>query len=264
VKILNLILKDIKLSSKNQMMQYMLAMPLILAIVAKIFFLPTIDEAPMQLFTTVNVPQNIETNLGEFFDIENLGSLEKVNSRVEGSDQVFGIDYVNNKIKVIFQGNEPKEIRNFIPGIISIAMHGTEDLGKIESLGKEKSNMKELISSLIIMLVLSISGMLIGFNIVLDKESKMMSALSVAPITLWDYLSSKIIETFIYCVIFSFITHWILLGFTMNITYWLLTVSAFSLMGIFLGFIIGTFAKNENSAIVIIKMLGFLLIMLPM
>ncbi len=263
-KIINLMMKDFVSGTRNRMMQFMIVAPLIFTFIVKLFFIPTVDDTAMTLYLSSDVPSEIEVNLSGFFKVERLESLAAVRERVEENDDVYGIDYNGEKVKVILQGNESEAIRTAVPMIVSVAVDGTEGLGEVESLGKEKSNMKEFISSLLTMMVLSISGMMTGFIIVMDKETKMIRALSVAPVTIKDYLFSKMLQTILYCLVFSVVIYWILFGFTINIVAWFLSFTVFSVLGIFLGFLIGTLADNENSAIALIKGLGFVLLMLPM
>lgn len=263
-KIINLMIKDFVSGMRNRMMQFMIIGPLVFTVIVKVLFLPTVDEQSITLYLTADVPQSIEQNLKEFFTVEKLASLEAVKERVDESDDVYGVDYRSEKVQLIFQGNESLQLKLFVPTILSVAIEGSEGLGTVESIGKEKSNMKEFVSSLLTMMVLSISGMMTGFIIVMDKETKMIRALSVAPITIKDYLFSKILQTMIYCFVFSIVIYWILFGFSINLVSWFLSFTAFSVLGIFLGFLIGTIAENENSAIAIIKGLGFVLLMLPM
>jgi len=263
-KIINLMMKDFVSGTRNRMIQFMIAAPLLFTVIVKLLFMPTVDDTAMRLVISPALPVEMERHLSEFFRTERLESLKAVNSRVEENDAVFGVDYSDGKVRVIFQGNESDALKTAVPMIVSVAVAGTDGLGEVDSLGKEKSNMQEFISSLLTMIVLSISGMMTGFIIVMDKETRMIKALSVAPLTISDYLFSKMFQTIIYCFVFSIVIYWILFGFTINLVSWFLSFTAFSVLGIFLGFLIGTLAENENSAIALIKGLGFILLMLPM
>jgi len=115
--------------------------------------------------------------------------------------------------------------------------------------------------SIFIILMLIISGFIIGLNIVNDKEEGTDNAIKVSPVSKSDYFIGKSIYPLLVTLFYTIIALLVLKLIHVNIlqTYTVVLVS-FGISLVF-GLIQGAIAKNENEAIGFGKMLSMVVLL---
>ncbi|HPH10639.1 MAG TPA: ABC transporter permease [Thermotogota bacterium] len=257
--------KDVKHLSREQMSRYMLLAPLLLAFVLRMI-LPESGSTGIQWVVEEELAQKISIELAQFGNINAVENETALLERVRQTSSIFGLVEREGKLTLIRQGNEPEaqyqKARQIYLSLLSqndSAPHLT-----IVSFGKERVLIKEIATAMLIMFVTSLSGMLMGFTIVSDKESKAIQALAVSPLSLTEYLLSKALLTLIYGVFFALSAAFIMHGFDFDWANLLLLVPPATLFGCFLGFLLGWIASNQNTAIAAVKFISTILVVLPM
>jgi hypothetical protein len=246
-------------------MQYMLIAPIVLALVLRFFF-------PFSGSETLKFAVDNSVSPTEIERIERMGSVsllangEAVKERIKEMDHVFGFVKENGKLSLLVQGNEPEEqLFGARQVYISVLINeGDSPTQTIKSLGKTRSMVKEIVTSMLMMFVLSLAGLIMGFSIVADKESKVIFALAVSPLSLLQYLLSKGLLTLVYGFFCSYAIAWIMNGFDLQWLHLFLVLFPSVIFGNFLGYLVGWLAHNQNTAIAAVKTISTVFVILPM
>jgi len=262
MRIVALSKKDISNIKNDKMMIFMFLIPLVIAFAVRLM-IPSISSGTTKIFVSQNLPVEYEKKLASYFEVIKTTDRKNFENSIMAFTDIPGIDFKDNSLEVVLQGDEE-------PGIIRILNAVIHDIEKgspqvpVTDIGTKKSGISELIISMILIFVISISGVICGFTMVDDKESGMINALAVSPVRLSDYITSKVIVAVSYSIIVSFLSQLIMTGFQFSIKNYLLVILSGMLLSLTVGFIIGTLADTQNMAIAYTKIVTFILVFLPM
>jgi ABC-2 type transport system permease protein len=263
-RLFNFILKDMVMALRNNMSLYILIFPIISAGVVAIL-LPSFESGSATFAINENaVEQKVIDEFGKFGNIEVYQTDEQVEARVKDVDDVIGLTKKGDTYQAVLEGNETGEAVVYndtgeaVDGLVPMMMNyilADEHIAEFsyESLGSEKSYMKEFILCILILASIQMGAMAIAFNIVDEKEQKSIHALGVSPLNMFEYVLARGIIIFIIGVLLAVVDVLILTGFDTNYLLLLLGVLCSNMVGILLAFIIGGFANNQISAIAIMK-----------
>ncbi len=259
---ISLIKKDFLNAVHDQIMVMMIVMPIVMAVILKLL-IPSIENPEIKVYIGPGIDSRIEERLKEFYIVERIEDLEKMKDRINEYGDNPGIYYEDSSFKIIFQGDEPEEYKDSLTSVLNYIE--TDDVPelKVKSLNKEKSVIGEIIGAAGLLLITGIAGMIMGFSIVEDKDSRVNEAISVSPVNINQYLISKIAYLVLYSLFFSLICWFIIFGTGFDITSFFLTFICSLLLSIFLAFFIGSIADNQNKAIAISKISMFVFLLLP-
>ena len=260
-RIFNLTIKDFVNSFRDKMNVYIYIAPIIIAIAVRMF-LP--DISGQSLKVAMLEDSDSKTQISEYYDIIEVENEEELINRVKEYDDVVGIKENNGDFEVVLEGNEEESTKQYATIVITDIKNDENIPIDNKNIGKEESKLKEIISAGVIMLIVGVAGMSMGFSIVEDKESKMIEAFGVSPINIFGYVSSKLLTTAILSVLLAFIAQFVMVGFSFDLGQFLLVLFSAYLMSILIGFLMGTFADTQNSAIALVKIIIFFFVMLPM
>jgi len=193
--IITAIARELKLIFRDGITIYLTISPAVLALVFILVF-GMVQESNVSL-TVVdgNLPQELTAKLEAVADIEYLDDLESLEDRVNGADSIAGVYMQDGNIKVLVEGNEAQDFADSRQKLVSAAL-SAEDI-KYTSEAVEKSNSLAYIISMscILLLALFLGGAALGLGGVSERESGVIRAISVSPMTLWSYMISKIIPS---------------------------------------------------------------------
>lgn len=263
-RIFNLIGQDITSALRDNILVYMIIAPLLLSFGARML-IPSVEDTGLSFAIEESIPMEIIEDLREYGGIEAFKSPEGVRSRVEKTDTVVGILQSNGKLTLLFEGNEPQELVDmYISVFNSITSDGSfVDVNHV-SLGKRGSILKEMLTISMLMMALMIAGVISGFNIVADRESKAINAIAVSPLTTQSYIVARGILSNVIALIIAIGSSIILMAFDIDYSRLFLLLLLSAPLTILLGLIVGAFAQNQLTAIAIIKLLTPLYIGIPM
>ncbi|HQH33775.1 MAG TPA: ABC transporter permease, partial [Petrotogaceae bacterium] len=222
MRIVALSKKDILNIKNDKMMIFMFLIPLVIAFAVRLM-IPSISSGTTKIFVSQNLPVEYEKKLASYFEVIKTTDRKNFENSIMAFTDIPGIDFKDNSLEVVLQGDEE-------PGIIRILNAVIHDIEKgspqvpVTDIGTKKSGISELIISMILIFVISISGVLCGFTMVDDKESGMINALAVSPVRLSDYITSKVIVAVSYSIIVSFLSQLIMTGFQFSIKNYLLVI----------------------------------------
>jgi ABC-2 type transport system permease protein len=258
---------DANLSLKDSITIYSLVSPIILAILFAIL-LPGVQDLRIDLAVQQSgIPdQRILQRLGEYGSLEVLPDRSAVIARVQEYDDMAGITWnADGSPEIILEGNESAVDAELIAALLRAAADDAPGFSaSSRNLGGEGAPITEYITVMMVMLGLLIGGLLIGFNIVEEKESGVIRALATSPLRIGEYIAARSIFALIIGVVSGFLSLVILMGFTVNLGLFFLAVGLSLLVALPFGFIIGSFADNQMTAFAMVKLLMMVFMSIPL
>ncbi|MBN2073182.1 MAG: ABC transporter permease [Actinobacteria bacterium] len=262
-KILNFILKDITASRRDNVVLYMIFAPLLIAFIMRLF-IPSFESSTVSFAVDGTLENSFRGKLEDYGNVISYETGNEVRTRVDANDDVIGIIRQNDGYMVILEGNENREIRELAYVVIdNIARGGNIARYNITSMGDTRSLIKEYAVILIILMIVMMAGMVVGFNIIDEKESGAIRAIAVTPLRLWEYLAARGIQVMIFTIALSILSSMILIGFRIDYAKILLGAVFCSGTGIFLGILIGGIADNQIKGIALVKVLALPFTLIP-
>ncbi len=255
-RILSIFKRDVKSGTREFLLLYMMLAPMIFALALR-FFIPSVDAISFQFALDEELnPQVIEA-FKQYGETELFKGRTLIEERVNKIDDIIGITQ-NDKGKyiVIVEGNE-QESSKYIAQQILNKLEGAGDTIDVSTsdIGKEMSSVAIYGTSAVIIVAIILAGMVIGLNIVEEKESRTISALTVSPMGRMEFILGKSLIGFILPIVETVIILWILGITEINLGMILVMTIASSLVAINMGFLMGVISNNQISAIANMKFL---------
>ncbi|MGM0366337.1 MAG: ABC transporter permease [Actinomycetota bacterium] len=262
-RITSFILKDIASAGRDNIILYMLLAPILIAVVMALV-IPSADTSPVTFAVDSNIDKTIVTNIEDYGKIETFASRQQVAARVGGHDDAVGITEENGHTVIILEGNEREEIAEIAYMVIwDITREGAPADFSYTNLGDNRSLLKEYTAIILILMVILVAGMVMGFNIIDEKESGAIRAIAITPLRLWQYLAARGILVLGFSLLLTAITSLILLGAGFSFLKLMAGTIFSSGMGILLGLVIGGAADNQIKGIALIKVTAFPFTIIP-
>ncbi len=255
-RILSIFIKDLKCSTKDFMLLYMLVIPLILAVILK-FFIPDVEENALTFAIDQNVDQAVIQQFEEYGKVELFSNHEDLEKRVLQLDDVEGIMVEDGGYVVLSQGNEKQQV---VEGLLkSILADKSKSITVTSSDNNYKlSPISSIGAATLIIMAITLSGMLIGLSIIDEKESRAIQAIRVGPASKLEYILGKSALGFFALIVQSV---GILFILRLNhINFWMIMVITLAsyLVALIYGFIIGVTSPNQMAGMATTKVLMIL------
>lgn len=254
IKVLRVLKRDVKSGMRDFMIIFVAVVPIILAILLNIF-LPNAENVSLRFAMKTNADKGLIEAFQNYGDVILRDSSEFINERVNATDEVIGIDFIEGRYKIIMQGNEREGVTIPASMILDEYFSGRNSLidVKITNMGHKDSPLRRLGSLFLFMYSLMAPGLMVGLNLVEEKESNTLSALNVSPLTRWELYLGKILFGIIISIFHVYAVTFILGFGTINLLM-LLVVSISSIfIALVMGFFIGAITDNQVGAIAALK-----------
>lgn len=252
-RIYNFILKDMTNALRNNMIIYVILFPILLAVLMNLL-IPSVEQMKLTIAVDSRAEEWVIERLKDYGKVELFDSQEQIRERVLELDDVSGIIRDGEEYVVLFEGNETGEAEEIATALMnSVLSDKTKAEFKHISLNKDNSAMKETSGSILVLTAIIVAGLIIGFNIIDEKESKVIKALAVSPLRLFEFIISHSLLSIVIALILGLISSYTLFG--PMIDYWKLIIAIICTVGVGIawGFTIGGIADNLISAIAILK-----------
>lgn len=247
--------RDLKSGTREFLLLYMMLAPVVLAVLFR-FFIPSVN--------TISYTFAVEEALGEevISEFDKYGTVEVMKNRAAVEDRVLKIDDVvgiirsaEGEIALVLEGNETGALEYVAREIVYELTH--PDTAELEfstsDIGKGRSPLLVYGAVGMITMAVTLGGMFIGLNIVEEKESGTISALSASPMRRWEFIVGKSLVGLVFPVIHTFAVLWIF-GITWVDPWKVIFLTLISsLLAVVLGFLIGVLSGNQLAAIANIK-----------
>ena len=220
----------------------------------------------LEFAVSENISYEVIEKLQTYGKVEIFKDVELVKNRVGEYDDVVGIVLDDSgALTIVCQGNESMEVVELTELVLKEIISPKSLPVKFEESNLGNSVPFVTVFSLIFIIMISflVGGLVIGFNIIEEKESNTLKALNVTPMTRWDFIVGRSLIGLIIPIIHAYLAVWIFR--IPNINYAMLLVITFSssLTGLVFGFLIGAISKNQMSGIANMKVL-MIIIVLPL
>lgn len=262
-KLINLIAKDLAIISRDKIMLYVIFVPVVVSILLSLI-LPGIHDINLTIAVDQSVERHISEKITPYVNIHTHKSLDLVYKSVREYDHIAGLTKTKDGYKLIFEGNESSDIKEYYESIIYkvISKNSDSSVNRV-SLGSEITGIREYILTIFFVSMMFISGMLIAFLIIEDKETKAFDSMFISPVRIYQYIASKEILGLSVSIILSALCG-IILFKDIRITSNIVIGTVFSSgLGILLGFLIGIIADNQITGLSMIKVVILIFIGIP-
>lgn len=263
-RIMSFMRQDIATALRDNLIVYMIIAPLLISFGMKMF-LPSVEKAGLSFIVEENVSQQVIVKLEEYGDIELLKTEAAVQQRVEKIDSAVGILEKDQGLTILFEGNEPPELIELYKTIVEQVSYN-QQITQVthRSLGKRGSILNEILTISMLMMAMLIGGIVSGFNIVAERDTKAINAIAVSPITTKQFIVARGVLASVLAIMIATGTSLIMMGSVVNYVHLITLLALSSLLTTLMGLIIGALATNQIGAIAVIKLLTPLYIGLPM
>ena len=262
-QVFNLVRQDITTALRDNIVFYMIISPLLLALVVRAF-LPAVEATGVTFALSSKLDQAVISELENYGRVELFDHIVGVRDRVERIDAVPGIYEDGGELVLLFEGNEPEEIIEAAQAVLT-AVTAEERLVRFEqqSIGEASSMLREIIILSLLMLALFLGGVVSGFNIIDEKDSRAVNAIAVTPLGLQRYLAARFLLALLIAALTTGGTALIMIGHNLNAGLMIVSVGASFFMTAAISLAVGAFAGNQVTAIAVIKVLMPLYLALP-
>jgi ABC-2 type transport system permease protein len=262
-RVLNFFLRDINSFFRDNIFIIMIVMPIAVAVIIR-FFIPTVEASSISFAVDDSVGEEFAEQLEDYGNIVRYDDPEQVKERVNGNDDIIGMTKEGDQYVIILEGNESDEIKEIAPIVIDDILRG----GPVveidhETIGSSRSLFREYSAIMVVFMIIFVQGMLIAFYIIEEKESKVVYAIAVSPMRLWQYFMARWLLVVITGTVLSVIASLVLMG--TGISYTLLIIGAVfaSCLSVVVGLLIGGMAGNQIAGIAIMKVLNLIIFLIP-
>lgn len=262
-RIKNIIQKDIVSARRDNIILYTLLAPIIISIIMTLV-VPTVETATVSFAVESSLDNAAASQIGNYGEVETFANRKQIINRVEAYDDAIGVVETGNGLEIILEGNEAGEVAEIAYSILNhITREGPETDFSYSYLEQTPSLIKEYTAIMVILMIIMVSGVMAGFNIIDEKESGAIRALAVTPLRLYQYMISRAVIVLLLSLILSLICTAILLGTSFSYIKLIIGTIFSSSLGVLLGTAIGAAADNQIKGIALFKAIAFPFTLIP-
>ncbi|AKI97783.1 ABC transporter permease [Kosmotoga pacifica] len=254
--------RDLKNSIRDGMLLFILIAPILLALLLRAF-IPAVKDLSIEFGAVKPINKALVEKIETFAPITFFDNTEKLIERIEEYDDFLGIRMESGEITLIAQGNESKELLSLASEILVQSFNPSGDsftVGESE-LGRKLPPLSLYGFVLVILGSFLFGGMIIGFNIIEEKEQETLKALRVTPMRTFDFITGRSLIGFLAPIFHAFVVVWILGISNFNPLMLLVITISGSVIGVVFGFWIGVISTNQMNGIANMKISFFVLVL---
>ncbi len=254
--------REFKLIFRDGISLYMIIAPACLAVVFILIF-GSVRESSISIAVDRGVPGEMVDRLEQVADLEKKDDYDALVTRVRASDNIAGVFMKDGEPTVLVEGNEGAGFEEGMRYLIGAALRGDPIEYETEKVEAKPDAAYALSMAGVFLLAMFIGGATPGLGGVSERESGVIRAIAVSPMTLFGYVASKIIPA-ILLGLAGVSAASIIIGRADAIPWFMLLV----LCGVFVSgitiFLLISFADNQVAAIGVLKLLMPLLLAIGM
>ncbi|HRW93465.1 MAG TPA: ABC transporter permease [Thermotogota bacterium] len=258
--------RDLLSNFRDKIVMYMLFAPVLLAILVRLF-IPDVQAVSMEFgVVSSQASPELVAHLQGFGKVETFRDRGALEARVRMPDDLLGIaegTAPGAGLEVLAQGNEGMELVELSQMVVNDFLRPPQQLLTFSEIDLGNRMPLLLLFGMVMVVMMSflLGGMVIGFNIIEEKESGTLPALNVTPLSHLEYFVGRSLMGLVFPIIHTFVGLWIL-GITGLNPWMVLATTLFgSGMGILTGLFIGATSKNQLNGIANLKISMLVLVM---
>ncbi|WP_193708362.1 ABC transporter permease [Alkalibaculum sporogenes] len=256
-KIFTITMRDIVSSLRDSMIIYIIIFPFILAVILRMMT-SSVGATTVNIAVDNSIDSTMVEYLEDFGNVETFDSIERVNKRVNDTDDVFGLTKKGLTYSIIQEGNERASSVDLLEYMVSSYENQNLDLPievEVSDIGWNLSPIKQYGGNLLIVFISVFGGMIILINLVEEKQENTLSAVNVSSITRTQYVIGKGLLGFMVPIIHSIGILAILNYGQINYLMVIVVILCIAMISVLIGFLIGVTNDNILGAISSMKML---------
>lgn len=254
-RILSIFARDMKSSRREFLLAYILLAPLLIAVVFR-FFIPSVSAISYKFAIDQHLGEEVIEEFVQYGDVEVMTDRFAVEERVKKIDDILGITFNDQSDYMIIQeGNEEEGLSFIARQIINDVNQagGAAIQFEFSDIGAKMSPLTLYGAAGMVVLAIIFGGMIIGLNIIEEKDTGTISALTASPMSKFEFILGKSLIGIISPVVQTYLILW-LFGITqINLLMVLVMTLTSSLGTIILGFLIGVLSGNQMAGIANMK-----------
>ena len=245
--------REYRLIFRNGITVYLVLAPALLALVF-LFVFGRAQRADIAFVVDGSVPPEIVSKLEEAADILRADNLDSLLRRVGGADSIAGVSLQDGSYKLYVEGNEPAGFAEARRSVLDAVLAGGVPVYLAEAIEGGKSLAYDISSACILLLALFIGGAALGLSGVTERESGVVRAYLISPLSLAGYTVSKLLPALLFGLVSVLICALVMGGAGAALPYLLLALSGAFVCGI-VTFLIIALADNQIAAVGVLKIL---------
>lgn len=256
-KILNVTGTDLKVGLRDAIIVYIIVIPFALAFILRALT-ASVGGITVNVAVDNSVPTEMVTYLEGYAGVERFDSYERMISRVEHTDDVFGLSLGPDGYRVYQQGNETRGTVDILDFIVTSFENRDLEIPvtvRVSDVGWTLSPMKQFGGSLLIIFMSVLGGMIILIALVEEKSTNTLAAMNVSPMRRSEYVIAKGLPGFLFPILHAVGILAILNFGRLDYLMVLVTVLSIAIISVLVGFMIGVTNDNVIGAIASLKML---------
>lgn len=256
--------KDMKLSYQGIYFYMEIGMALVFVLIM-LLFVPENFNPSQTLYATVEMDTPLMDNLPtstfdyEGYEIQLFESRTDLENALNQNRNAIGLHLkmIDNRphVDFVMQGHESEMMKNFIKlsieSEISAQMPQSSNRTSIRRLEDHTEKLSDRAHLLPMYLVINVAFMglfIIASYVFLDKEEGVIKAFSVAPVSIWQYLLSKIAIMAVMSLLVTLLVTLAIVGTDFHFPLLILATLIFNIFGSTLGLLITSYFENMNKA----------------
>jgi ABC-type Na+ efflux pump permease subunit len=245
------IVREFKLVFRDGITIYLTISPAVLALVF-LFIFSSMQESSITLAADKSLPPEQLAKLESVADIELLEDLDSLKERVGGVDSIAGVSMQDGTVSLLVEGNEAQGFAESRKTLVSSVLGTDPAEYSTETVEVHHSLPYTVSMSCIFLLALFIGGSTFGLSGVSERESGVLRAVSVSPMTLVSYVLSKIVPSLVFGLI-GVSACALIMGQADALPQYLLLALCSVFVSAMILFLIIAFAGNQIAAVGVLK-----------
>ncbi|MCK4258994.1 MAG: ABC transporter permease [Halanaerobiales bacterium] len=264
-RIIAIVKRDFDNSIRDNLLLYALLAPVLIALIMR-FFTPSVESSAISFAILDNTDQSIVDELSQYASIEYFKTEKALFKKVKALGDTVGVivskEVGEDKFKLIFEGNEAHDSIELSKSVIQTITQKKNSANiEISDLGK-KSNIKGYLAAFLALASMLIGGMMIGLNIIDEKEEDTIRALAVSPLRRSEFVIARSVFGIFLSLILVFVGLWVLGVHNIPYLQVLFITVAGLILTVLFGFFLGSVSNNQINGIANLK-IGALVFLLP-
>ncbi len=262
-RVLSLMRQDFTTALRDNIMVYIIIAPLLMAFALRLL-IPAAESSRLVFAVDNSMSPDVVEKIREYGDVE-LYDRAGVISRVERLDAAVGVLSDTGRLYFLFEGNEPRPLIQAYQVILEDINRGdaVADYDDV-NLGPGRSITYDLIALGLIMGTVFFAGVISGFNIVDERDTRAIHALSVSPVRIREYAAARGTFATVLAAIVAASASRVMVGPSIDLLRLLALVILSAPLMALVSLLIGLFSHNQITAIAILKIAMPVYVALPL
>lgn len=245
--------REFKLIFRNGITIYLVIAPALLALVF-LFVFGSVQKASVSFVADTSVPQEYVSKLAAVADIEVAADYDALVRRVSGADSIAGLTMHAGQLRLLVEGNEAGGFAESRRSLAAAALINDAVPYMTEAVEAKSSPAYNISMACIFLLALFIGGATQGLGGVTERESGVLKAVKISPMTLAGYVVSKLLPAVLFGVV-SAAACALIIGGTQTLLPFILTALSSVFVSGIIAFLIIAFADNQVAAVGVLKII---------